>query len=56
MSVRPDGEWMLIHQCASCSELSTNRIAGDDNPLALIRLALRPLTDPKHAGRALLTL
>ncbi|TLQ46817.1 RNHCP domain-containing protein [Streptomyces marianii] len=56
MSVRTDGEWMIIHQCASCGELSANRIAGDDNPLALVRLALRPLTDPKHAGRALLTL
>ncbi|MFE1790046.1 RNHCP domain-containing protein [Streptomyces sp. NPDC059525] len=56
MSVRTDDEWMIIHQCATCGELSANRIAGDDNPLALLRLALRPLTDPKHAGRALLTL
>ncbi|WP_338675571.1 RNHCP domain-containing protein [Streptomyces sp. SCSIO 30461] len=54
--VRPDGEWMIIHQCVSCGELSANRIAGDDNPLALVRLALRPLADPRHAGRALLTL
>ncbi|WP_333750873.1 RNHCP domain-containing protein [Streptomyces sp. IBSBF 2394] len=56
LSVRTDGEWMIIHQCASCGELSANRIAGDDNPLALVRLALRPLADPKHAGRALITL
>ncbi|RSS46507.1 RNHCP domain-containing protein [Streptomyces sp. WAC07061] len=56
MSVRTDGEWMIIHQCTTCGELSVNRIAGDDNPLALVRLALRPLTDPKAAGRALLTL
>ncbi|MEU8734741.1 RNHCP domain-containing protein [Streptomyces tendae] len=56
MSVRTDGEWMIIHQCASCGELSANRIAGDDNPLVLIRLALRPLANPKAAGRALLTL
>ncbi|CAL9531688.1 RNHCP domain-containing protein [Streptomyces sp. enrichment culture] len=56
MSVRTDGEWMIIHQCTSCGELSANRIAGDDNPLALVRLALRPLADPKHAGRALITL
>jgi hypothetical protein len=54
MSVRPDGEWMIIHQCASCGELSANRIAGDDNPLALVRLALRPLADQGYAGRALL--
>lgn len=56
LSVRPDGEWMIIHQCAACGELSANRIAGDDNPLALVRLALRPLTDPGRAGRALLML
>ncbi len=56
MSVRPDGEWLLIHQCVSCGELSANRVAGDDNPLALVRLALRPLADPGAAGRALLTL
>ncbi|MFF8504570.1 RNHCP domain-containing protein [Streptomyces anulatus] len=46
MSVRPDGEWMIIHRCVSCGGLSANRIAGDDNPLALVRLALRPLRDP----------
>ncbi|MEU8521644.1 RNHCP domain-containing protein [Streptomyces sp. NBC_01216] len=46
VAVRADGEWMIIHHCLSCGELSANRIAGDDNPLALIRLAVRPLTDP----------
>ncbi|GGR42073.1 RNHCP domain-containing protein [Streptomyces roseolus] len=56
MSVRPDGEWLIIHECVSCGELSANRVAGDDNPLALVRLALRPLADPRTAGRALLAL
>lgn len=56
MSVRTDGEWMIIHQCVTCGELSANRIAGDDNPRALVRLALRPLADPGAAGRVLLTL
>lgn len=56
MSVRPDGEWMIIHQCRSCGELSANRIAGDDNALALVRLALRPLRNTGMAHRALLTL
>ncbi|MFL9680345.1 RNHCP domain-containing protein [Streptomyces sp. KL110A] len=56
MSVRNDGEWLIIHQCATCGELSANRIAGDDNPLALVRLVLRPLADPRTAGRALLAL
>ncbi|MFK0288935.1 RNHCP domain-containing protein [Streptomyces sp. NPDC090442] len=56
MTVRPDGEWLLIHQCLSCGELSTNRIAGDDSPRALVHLALRPLQDPGVAARALRTL
>ncbi|GAA0969167.1 hypothetical protein GCM10009550_75570 [Actinocorallia libanotica] len=56
ISVRPDGEWMIVHQCAACGELSANRIAGDDNALALVRLALRPLRDPHVASKALVTL
>jgi hypothetical protein len=53
---RPDGEWMIVHQCRSCGELSTNRIAGDDNVLALMRLALKPLQDTERASRTLLAL
>ncbi|MEU9337703.1 RNHCP domain-containing protein [Streptomyces sp. NPDC048290] len=56
LSVRPDGEWMIIHQCQSCGELSTNRIAGDDHALTLVRLAVRPLRSTDVAGRVLLTL
>ncbi|MEU8699085.1 RNHCP domain-containing protein [Streptomyces sp. NPDC048680] len=56
VSVRPDGEWLIIHQCLSCGELSANRIAGDDNPLALVRLALRPLRDPGVVQRMRLAL
>ncbi|MFE2106168.1 RNHCP domain-containing protein [Kitasatospora sp. NPDC059463] len=56
MSARPDGEWMIVHQCLSCGELSTNRIAGDDNPLPLLRLALRPLRDADFARRTLFSL
>ncbi|MFF3002507.1 RNHCP domain-containing protein [Kitasatospora sp. NPDC057940] len=55
MSARTDGEWMIIHQCRSCGELSANRVAGDDNPLALVRLVLRPLLDTGAAQRVLLT-
>ncbi|MFF9186686.1 RNHCP domain-containing protein [Streptomyces rochei] len=56
MSVRPDGEWMIIHHCVACGELSANRIAGDDNALVLVRLALKPLRDTGIAHRVLLTL
>ena len=44
--VRKDGEWALIHRCARCGVLSSNRIAADDNPLLLMSLALRPLAEP----------
>ncbi|MFI1018134.1 RNHCP domain-containing protein [Streptomyces sp. NPDC020965] len=56
MSVRQDGEWMIIHHCLSCGELSANRIAGDDNALALLRIAVRPLADTSVPVRALLAL
>jgi hypothetical protein len=41
--VQRDGEWALVHRCAGCRTLHVNRIAGDDNPLMLMRLAVRPL-------------
>ena len=44
--VRPGGDWALIHRCRRCGELHSNRIAGDDNELALIALAVRPLAQP----------
>lgn len=47
VAVRPDGEWMIVHQCLACDGLSVNRIAGDDNALALLRVAVRPLSDPR---------
>jgi hypothetical protein len=46
VSVRADGEWALVHRCTACATVHVNRIAGDDNPLALMRLAVRPLAQP----------
>ncbi len=46
ISVRGDGEWVLIHRCTGCDALRPNRAAGDDNPLVLLRLAVRPLAQP----------
>jgi hypothetical protein len=43
VSVRDDDEWQLVHRCRGCEALRVNRIAGDDNPHSLIRLATRPL-------------
>jgi len=44
--VREDGEWALVHRCTGCATVRLNRIAGDDNPLALVQLAVRPLARP----------
>jgi hypothetical protein len=46
ISVRGSGEWVIIHRCTGCDVLRSNRIAGDFNPLALLRLAVRPLAQP----------
>src|SRR5690606_15684444 len=46
IAVRGDGEWVLIHRCTGCDALSANRTAGDDNPLLLVRMAVRPLAQP----------
>ncbi len=43
ISVRGSGEWVIIHRCTGCGELKSNRSAGDDSPLLLLRLAVRPL-------------
>jgi len=43
VSVRGDGEWVLIHRCTGCDALHANRSAGDDNPLLLVRVAVRPI-------------
>jgi ribosome biogenesis GTPase len=44
--LRHGGEWALIHRCNECGVLRSNRIAGDDNELSLIWLAVRPIAQP----------
>jgi hypothetical protein len=55
VSVRADGEWLIVHRCAGCDTVHLNRIAGDDNALLLTQLAVRPLAWPafplEHLGR-----
>ena len=46
VATRRDGEWSLVHRCLACQELHVNRTAGDDNPLLLLQLAVRPLGNP----------
>ncbi len=56
VSVRGDGEWVLVHRCRGCTTLSTNRTAGDDSPLLLLRLAARPLAQPPFPLERILAL
>lgn len=44
--VRRDGDWAVIHRCRRCGTLHSNRIAGDDNLLLLLSIAVRPLAEP----------
>jgi len=37
--VRKNGEWAIIH-------LSSNRVAADDNPMKLMSIAMKPLSQP----------
>jgi DNA-directed RNA polymerase subunit RPC12/RpoP len=46
VSVLRGGEWVIIHRCKDCGALRENRIAGDDNALALMSLAVRPVARP----------
>ena len=44
--VRSGGEWAVIHRCRRCGHLSSNRVAADDNPMKLMSIAMKPLTQP----------
>jgi ribosome biogenesis GTPase len=36
---RRNGEQLLLHECLNCGKQQPNRVAADDNPLLLMRLA-----------------
>jgi len=44
--VRKNGEWAITHRCRSCGELSSNRVAADDNSMKQMSSAMRPLAEP----------
>jgi hypothetical protein len=46
IAVLRSGEWMLIHRCVGCAELSSSPVARDDNQIILMRMAVRPLAEP----------
>ena len=35
-----------MHRCRACDEIHLNPSAGDDSPLLLLRLAVKPLSHP----------
>ncbi|UOR02572.1 RNHCP domain-containing protein [Leucobacter allii] len=40
------GGWLLIQRCLDCAHLACHPVAGDDNELILMRMAVRPLAEP----------
>ena len=44
--VRNKGEWAIIHRCRRCGDLSSNRVAADDNPVKLMSIAMKPIANP----------
>lgn len=44
--VRRGSDWAIIHQCRKCGALRSNRIAGDDNEVALVSLAVKAISQP----------
>jgi hypothetical protein len=49
VAFRADGEQMLVHRCNGCGIERQNRIAADDDPVAVMRLTPVPLPYG-HAG------
>jgi hypothetical protein len=43
---KQDGEWAIIHRCATCGSLKSNRSAGDDSPWGLMALAAKAISQP----------
>lgn len=48
------GEAMLIHQCVRCGRISINRLAGDDNSAAVMRIFYHSLDMPAYLREKLL--
>ncbi|MFF2147918.1 RNHCP domain-containing protein [Kitasatospora sp. NPDC058190] len=46
IAVLRTGDWMVVHRCVRCDELTSNPVCPDDNQLILMRMAVRPLAQP----------
>lgn len=38
LTLKRDGELMIVHKCLGCGKISCNRIAGDDNTYTITSL------------------
>ncbi|MFE0645981.1 RNHCP domain-containing protein [Streptomyces sp. NPDC058877] len=56
IAVLRTGDWMVIHRCVRCDELTSNQVHADDNQLILMRMAVRPLAQPPFPLEAFGTL
>ncbi|MFH9723004.1 RNHCP domain-containing protein [Streptomyces sp. NPDC017254] len=56
VAVPRTGEWMLIHRCVRCGELTSGPVRTDDNQFVLMRMAVRPLAEPPFPLEAFGTL
>jgi RNHCP domain-containing protein len=56
IAVLRTGDWMVIHRCVRCDELTSNPVCADDNQLILMRMAVRPLAQPPFPLEAFGTL
>ncbi|GGX14108.1 RNHCP domain-containing protein [Streptomyces noursei] len=56
IAVLRTGDWMIIHRCVRCDELTSNPVSTDDNQLILMRMAVRPLAQPPFPLEAFGTL
>ncbi|MFI0261434.1 RNHCP domain-containing protein [Streptomyces sp. NPDC017056] len=46
IAVLRNNDWMVVHRCTRCDELTSNPVSPDDNQLILMRMAVRPLAQP----------
>ncbi|MFB7865759.1 MULTISPECIES: RNHCP domain-containing protein [unclassified Streptomyces] len=53
IAVLRTGDWMLVHRCVRCDELTSHPVRSDDNQLVLMRMAVRPLAQPPFPLEAL---
>ncbi|MFB7496658.1 RNHCP domain-containing protein [Streptomyces sp. NPDC056161] len=56
IAVLRTGDWMVVHRCVRCDELTSNPVRADDNQLILMRMAVRPLAQPPFPLEAFGTL